>query len=278
MKTFKDDIGFTEGPVVCQDGSIAVTSIDRGVVYRIAEGEANVLGRTGGGPNGAVEGEDAFYVTQNGGIWPSLDTVTAKPGVQRVSRDGAVAALIGEMVAPNDLAFGPDGLLYVTDPTRKPERNDGRIWRVDTRAGKGEVILHCDWYPNGIGFSLDDDWIYIADTGRRRLVRVPIDAPAPDAVETVFEMSVGMPDGFAFDVDGNCVVAAVGVEEGDQGTVQVWSREGKLLEMIEPRQSRFITNLAISPERILYVCDSGNSRLLSMEWPAPGLPLHPFRT
>lgn len=277
MDVFKEDIGFTEGPVVCQDGSIVVTAIDQGVLYRIADGEATILGKTGGGPNGAVEGKDGFYLTQNGGIWPSLDQVTAKPGVQRIGRGGEVSVLVDGMVAPNDLAFGPDGYLYVTDPTRKPERDDGRIWRVDCRSGESEVILECDWYPNGIGFGLEDDCFYVADTGRRRLVRAPLHSPSPARVETVFEMTEGMPDGFAFDIEGNFVVAAVGVAEDEPGTVQVWSPEGKLQQVIEPRQSRFITNLAISSDRVLYVCDSGNYRLLSQAWPVPGLALHPFR-
>ncbi len=275
MKTFIDDIGFTEGPVVCQDGAIAAVAIDRGQVTRTANGKAGILATTGGGPNGLVEGKDAFYLAQNGGIWPAVETATA--GVQRIARDGTVTLVASGMTAPNDLAFGPDGLLYVTDPTRTPARNDGRIWRLDVASGQCDMVLHCDWYPNGIGFGPDDRWIYIADTGLRRIVRVPLADPSPAAVETVFTMDEGMPDGFAFDSDGNFVVAAVGVEENEPGTVQVWSPDGRKLETIELGQSRFITNVAISPDKRLYVCDSGNGRLLVRDWPSPGLPLHPFR-
>lgn len=275
MKSFIEDVGFTEGPVVCQDGSIAATAIDRACLTRTRDGKASILARTGGGPNGLVEGREGFFVAQNGGIWPAVEKATA--GVQRVAADGSVSLVASGMTAPNDLAFGPDGLLYVTDPTRTPERNDGRIWRLDVESGRCEMILHCDWYPNGIGFGPDDRWIYIADTGRRRLVRVPRDNPSPGAVETLFAMDVGMPDGFAFDQEGNIVVAAVGVEEDEPGTVQVWSPDGKAREIIELGQSRFITNVAIGPDRRLYVCDSGNARLLAADWPCAGLPLHPFR-
>ena len=278
MEIFKNDLGFTEGPVVCQDGAIAATAIDRGEIAIVRCGVHSVLATAGGGPNGLVEAPDGvFYLCQNGGVWPALNHIRREPGVQRVARDGTVSYAATGMTAPNDLAFGPDGLLYVTDPTRKPERDDGRVWRLDLETGRCERILQVDWYPNGIGFGQDDGEIVIADTGRRRLVAVPLKDPSPEKVRTLFTMTSGMPDGFAFDADGNCVVAAVGVAENEPGTVQVWSPGGKCLEVIELWKSRFITNVAISPDRRLYVCDSGNHQLLVTPWPAAGLPLHPFR-
>ncbi len=278
MEIFKNDLGFTEGPVVCRDGAIAATAIDRGEIAIVRGGKAGVLAITGGGPNGLVEaGDGSFYLCQNGGVWPALNHIKREPGVQKIAKDGTVSYAATGMVAPNDLAFGPDGLLYVTDPTRKPERDDGRVWRLNTESGQCEQILHVGWYPNGIGFDGDDSRIILADTGLRRLVSVPIKDPSPEKATTLFTMTVGMPDGFAFDADGNCVVAAVGVKEDEPGTVQVWSPAGKCLQVIEVKRSRFITNVAISPDRKLYVCDSGNYQLLVMPWPAAGMPLHPFR-
>jgi len=279
MKVFIEDIGFTEGPVVCQDGSIAATAIDRGEITRTVGGKASVLATTGGGPNGLVEAADgSFYISQNGGVWPALNHIRREPGVQKIARDGSVSYVASAgMVAPNDLAFGPDGLLYVTDPTRKPERDDGRIWRLNVETGQCDKILHVDWYPNGIGFGPDDDTIVIADTGRRRLVAMPIKEPAPEKARTLFTMEIGMPDGFAFDIEGNVVVAAVGVKEDEPGTVQVWSPAGKCLEVIELKRTRFITNVAISADKQVYVCDSGTGSLLSQAWPTAGLSLHPFR-
>ena len=96
------------------------------------------------------------------------------------------------------------------------------------KTGKAELFLHCDWYPNGIGFGLDPDWVHVADTGGRRMVRIPREKPSAEAVETVFTMQTGMPDGFAFDVEGRIAVAAVGVEEDEAGTLQVWSADGRI--------------------------------------------------
>lgn len=275
MQEFSADIGFTEGPVVCRDGSVAAVAIDRGLVTKTQDGAATVLAKTGGGPNGLVEGTAGFYVAQNGGVWPA--TMKAPPGVQHISPAGEVRTLVGDMVAPNDLAFGPDGHLYVTDPTRTPARDNGRIWRVDVDTGQAELFLNCDWYPNGIGFGADPDWVYVADTGGRRIVRLPRAKPSADAVETLFVMTSGMPDGFAFDVEGRIAVAAVGVEEHDAGTLQIWTLDGKSCETIPVSGDRYVTNVAIDHNGIAYVCDSGNHRLVTHDLGVAGLPLHPFR-
>lgn len=279
MQVFQDDIGFTEGPVVGRDGAVYATAIDRGEIARVKDGVKSVFAVTGGGPNGLVEGKDAFYLAQNGGQWPATSEIKRAPGVQKITLDGQVSTLVADprMKAPNDLAFGPDGFLYVTDPTRKPERDDGRIWRVNVETGEAELLLQLGWYPNGIGFGLEDDLIYIADTGNKRIVRMALKAPRAEQAETFLTMPRGMPDGFAFDSEGKLVIAAVGVQEDEPGTVQVWSRQGKLEETLEIGLSRFITNVAISPDRKLYVCESGGKQLLVRAWPTAGLPLHPLR-
>lgn len=277
MDVFMADLGFIEGPVVARDGSIVVTSIDRGVLHRVRNGSASVLAELGGGPNGATEGLDGeIFVTQNGGSWPASNAKRASPGIQVVSSSGAVRRLTDQPRSPNDLAFGPNGLLYITDPTRKPERDDGRIWACDVTSGECRLLLTCDWYPNGIGFSHEPDCFYVADSRNKRIVRYPLHAPGALNMEIVFTLTRGSPDGFAFDGAGNMVIACPGTETVP-GTVQVWSLDGKLLEMIEVGTSRFYTNLAISTDAKLYLCDSSSGCILWRDWPSPGLALHPFR-
>ncbi len=277
MDVFMADLGFIEGPVVARDGSIIVTAIDRGVLHSIRNGSASVLAELGGGPNGATEGVGGeIFVTQNGGSWPATNAKRAPPGIQVVKSNGAVRMLTDKPCSPNDLAFGPNGLLYITDPTRKPERDDGRIWTIDVSNGECWLLLTCDWYPNGIGFSHKHDCFYVADSRNKRIVRYPLHSPSAHNMEVVFTLTRGSPDGFAFDGAGNMVIACPGTETVP-GTVQVWSLDGKLLEMIEVGTSRFYTNLAISADAKLYLCDSSSGCILRRDWPSPGLALHPFR-
>ena len=277
LSVLADDVGFAEGPTVGRDGAIYVTSISRGVIYRIRDGKAEQCAVTGGGPNGLTEGQGGFFVAQNGGKWPAENVVTAASGVQMFGPGSAVRSWAGGgMTAPNDLAFGPDGYLYVTDPTRRPERDDGRIWRCDPATGESELLLTLDWYPNGIGFSVEDDCFYVADTRNARIMRFPLRGATPARAETVIQMTHNHPDGFAFDRDGNIVIASPGTETVP-GNIQVWTLGGKFLHAIAPGGSRYYTNLAISADGRIYVTDSDGGRVLTGAWPAAGLLLHPFR-
>lgn len=275
--TLVDDVGFTEGPVLAQDGALYVTSIDRGAVYRISDHKADMFAETGGGANGLTEGRDGiFYLAQNGGSWPALNKVKASPGVQRIMPDGTVDRIGPAMKSPNDLAFGPDGWLYVTDPTRKPERDDSRLWRVDIETGDSELLIECDWYTNGIGFGADDGWIYVADTKNARIVRLPIGSRDSRHLETVIQMSENHPDGFGFDLQGNIVIACPG-DEKTPGNIQIWSLSGEHVETIRPGSSRYYTNIVLGADGMAYVTDSDGGRVLAGNLGRPGLALHPFR-
>lgn len=271
------DVGFTEGPVFTQRGSLVFVSIDRGLVYEFDSGETRVLGRTGAGPNGAAEGPDGvIYVAQNGGQWPASRTEGVTGGVQGIQPDGTVRTVTTDPIYPNDLCFGPDGFLYVTDPSRGPRRDDGRLWRIDIRTGSAELLLSVPWYPNGIGFNADNDSIFVAQGGEGRILRFPF-APGErlGAPELHVQLVHGRPDGFAWDLDGNLVIGAItGTAPGD---LQVYDPQGKLLEIIAPGDGQKYTNLAISASGTLAVTDSDNGRVLVAQWPAGGLALHPFR-
>src|SRR5262249_18067242 len=135
--------------------------------------------------------------------------------------------------SPNDLCFGPDGLLYLTDPTYPASKSDGRLWRVDVESKAAELLLSVPWFTNGIGFGFEDDVIYVADTGGARIVGFPLTAEGLGKPETAIQLEHGRPDGFAFDVEQNFVIAAL-PRAGDLGDVQVWSPDGKLLQCLRP--------------------------------------------
>jgi gluconolactonase len=269
-------LGMLEGPVTCQDGSLVVTSLDQGKVFRLAGGHVETLANTGGGANGATEGLGGLiFVAQNGGVAPALNQSRSPAGVQVIEADGTVRIFGQGMRSPNDLCFGPDGFLYVTDPTRKPERDDGRIWRCNIDTRECVQIFACDWYPNGIGFSSDDEWIYVADSRHARIVRLPLADPSLENLETFVRVDHGIPDGFAFDAEDNLVIACPNFAPSG-GDVQVYTAR-KLADVIRPGHSKLYTNLAISSDRQLYLCDADSGNVLCSRWPCAGLPLHPFR-
>jgi gluconolactonase len=266
-----DGVGFTEGPVALRDGALAFVSVDQGFVHRADGIGCRVLAATGGGPNGLAEGADGtLYVAQNGGRWSAHPRPTFTGGVQAVSPDGEVRWVTQDPIAPNDLCVGPDGALYVTDPTRRPAMDDGRLWRIDPATGDADLLASVAWYPNGIGFG-PDGALYVARTGERRILRYADGTGAPEDFCEV----AGLPDGLAWDADGRLIVCSVGVDAA--GTLEVRDADGALVDTIAPGAGRHYTNVALSARAVLYVTDADAGRVLAAEWPCPGLPLHPWR-
>jgi gluconolactonase len=278
VRVLAADVGRCEGPVWRRDGSIAFVSLDHGCVYAFDGAGLRTLAVTGGGPNGAAEGADGtLYVAQNGGKPPARPWPFVAGGIQVVHAGGRVGWLSEDPISPNDICFGPDGLLYFTDPTRRrPARDDGRLWRCDPATGEAELLVSVGWYPNGIAFGREDDAVYVADTAGRRIVRFAVGGGGLGRPEDAVRMPHGMPDGLAFDIEGRLLVAAG--RPGGEGDIQVYDPDGRLLDTFQPGPSPAITNLALSEEGRLLVTDSERHLLLVVEgWPARGLPLHPFR-
>jgi gluconolactonase len=276
-----ENLGFTEGPVLLRDGGISVVSMTHGRVYVLTDGSApQILAETEASPNGGTQGPDgALYLTHTAGPPPAKQsTVATTGGILRLTLDGELSWVTRDPISPNDLCFGPDGLLYVTDPTR-PRRQDGRLWRIDVETGRSELLVSVPWHPNGIGFGPDDDRLVVASTHSRQLVTFPYAPGRPLGEPTVLcDLPSGKPDGFAFDVDGNILVASPAEAPTDQSYIHLFAPDGKLLDSYAPHPSNRLSNCALSPQGTLVVTDVHHESVLRVQgWPTAGLPLHPFR-
>ena len=177
-----DGLKNPEAPVLLPDGTWALTEmhLDRGWILRIsADGSTRSVVAKTGRPNGMT-------LARTGDLWvaESLDP----PSLLRVTLDGAVETLLtgcdGEpFLFPNDLRFGPDGALYMTDSgipvlewhdvpdgEKASVETDGRLYRIDVAGGSIRKLDSGIPFANGVAFGPDND-IYVSATQDGRVYR-----------------------------------------------------------------------------------------------------------
>lgn len=275
-------LGFCEGPVLDENGTLYVSSITHGAVYRIDEdASVHVVAQLGGGANAVTRtGDGRLVVAQNGGRWAAEGPTwgpTSIGGLQIIQPNGQFEWLSHDPIAPNDLCIGPDGLVYSTDPTRTTRFNDGRLWRTDPGTGETELLTSVPYFSNGIAFGPKGE-LYVASTkpAAMYVYHLEDDGGLSDG-RKLFDLPRGGPDGFIADADGNLIIGAISFDERP-GTIQTWNTDGRLLETFTPGPHRHYTNMVQRPDGTLLVCDSDQGNILAFnDWPARPLPTYPLR-
>jgi gluconolactonase len=221
-----DALGFTEGPVWLPDGRVALTSISHGCVYIVdpRDGALERIG-TGGGPNGlACSADGTLYVAQNGGAWGASGP--AEAGVQVITGTD-VEYLVEGLGAPNDLMFGPDGRLWITDTRGEfdigtPDAGlPGHVYATDIDSGETrQIIDDGPVFINGLGFTRDGSRLLVTATLSSQLLSYDVGAyGSPELVHTFTD---GWPDGMMVSARGDYWVALtagdkIGIVDGASG-------------------------------------------------------------
>lgn len=224
-----DGLGFTEGPVWLPDDRVALTSISHGCVY-IVDPRDGALERidTGGGPNGlACSADGTLYVAQNGGAWGASGT--AEPGVQVIT-GSHVDYLVEGLGAPNDLTFGPDGRLWITDTRAQfdistPDAGlPGHVYSTDVDSGDTRLVIDDGpVFVNGLGFDRDGSRLLVTATLSSQLLSYVISPDgAVGAPEIVHTFDDGWPDGMTVSAHGDYWVALTAADRID--VVDTWGR------------------------------------------------------
>jgi gluconolactonase len=258
--TFAGDLENPEGPVALPDGSWLVVEggAERGCVTHLsADGGSRRTVRKTGRPNGlAVDANEVIWVAES--KTPSLLRLTMGGDCEIVATE-----CNGEpFLFPNDLCFGPDGAIYLTDsgvfidafaPNGQIRADymdidyDGRVYRVEPLTGSVQLIDRGIKFTNGIAFGADGI-LYINETltgniyrygrqegkvvGPRELYGNVIRADTPPGWKG--------PDGMAFDENGLLYVAVFG-----QGDVTVLGVQGNVVRRIKTA-GLLPTNLAFA--------------------------------
>ena len=272
---YGSDLGFTEGPVALADGRVLFTSLT-GTIFSFNNGTIEASVDTGCGPTGlATDASGTVYMAACSGIWGAPSATPA--GILRL-RDGKAEPVVTEgLDAPNDLAFGPDGRLYFTDPVSQDALTQavpGRVCASKLEDASVDVLHEGGLFPNGLAFDSTGEILYVAESFAERIVRYELANGSLGAPEILCEIADGQPDGMALDIEGNlwqCVNAS--------DSVEVFGPSGKLIERLKCGEGSYPSNGCFGgPDgSTLFVTAAGTGGLASFDVGVRGLALYPFR-
>ena len=258
-----------EGLAVHRDGSVWCGG-ERGQVYRIEPDGSSIeqVARIEGGfcHGMAFDREDNLYVCDL--KHAAVLRLDAKSGSVETYADGADGRGINICNYP---AFDAEGHLYVSDSNAFKVPGPG-IFRFDP-GGPGML-----WYDepvdfaNGLALSPDGAYLYVAETFGNSVFRIPIEENGSAGPrEEVAGLPGSLPDGLAFDADGNLYVACYEPSQvlrvAPEGTVECLIRDHEAHLLCHP------TNLAFR-DNVLFTTNLGRWHITAIETAAEGLPLY----
>jgi len=198
FSVFASDLNHSEGVAWNPFDGRVYAGGEAGELYAISlDGEVELMGSTGGSLLGlAVDGQGRVYACDAGrGEIARLDPRTRAVSVY------ARGALGADLDTPNVLAFGPDGMAYVTC-----SGEDGRpeIVRISPGGRTETWTTEVPGYPNGCLVMPAGDGLVVVEAHAQRLALVPVE---PDGSagppRTIAELPDTDADGVGLAVDGS---------------------------------------------------------------------------
>lgn len=257
---------FLEGPSFDRDGHLWCTDIPHGRIFRIdPAGRWLLVAQYDGEPNG-------LKIHRDGRIFLAdrAQGVMVMHPEERIVRPYFTRPNAERFRGPNDLFFGPDGTLYLTDPGRSHLGDPtGRVFRIPPAGGSAELLIGNAPTPNGLVLDHAGHNLLVGVTRGNAVWRFPAAGDAASRqIDLFIQLSGGLgPDGMALDEAGNIAVA-----HARNGTVWLFSQDGEPLLRIRSCTGKSVTNIAYGgpDRRDLFILEASTASVMRVRMPVPG--------
>lgn len=249
-----------------------------GIAQVSPDGKITRLGDIEGVPNGhAMDAKGNLIVTdiENGRLW-------------RIGRDGSQDLLYDSLEgtplgAVNFAMADARGAIWISVSTRTVPRQvalsdprpDGYILRI--RDGRAELVADGFYFTNEIRLNPSGTFLYVAETAKGRVCRLPILSDDSLGEQEVFGpdplFAGARVDGITFDVEGN-----LWLTELSRNSLHLLTPEGEAYCIFEDLEGQFLqtpTSLTFagSDLRTVYVGSLAMTSLVTFRSPVAGFPL-----
>ena len=206
-----------EGVVIDKDGFVYGGGRN-GIIYKVSpEGQVHELVKL---PEGSIP--NGITLDRNGDL---VYCDLGKQAVIRVTQSGQVSLIADRVGAvkltlPNFASYDAEGNLYVSNTSTRdintvlPELSHpepyGALVRIRAN-GKGDVVATGIYAANGTAIDPKEDAVYVLESSRDDCLRIAIKKDGTFGQPEVYSKDFpALPDGMAFDIEGNLYVTLPG--------------------------------------------------------------------
>ncbi len=237
FQSFAEGLDHPEGLAFDADG-ILWAGGELGQIYRIdARGRVKEVARLGGFCLGlAFSTKQDLYVCN-----------FKRAALIHVNRKGRVLDCIErvgnrKLMTPNFSVFDSEGNLYFSD-SGEWDGDNGCVYRLRAN-GRAEYFAGPFAFANGMSLSADEKTLYVVQTQRDNVVRIPILTDGRAGRPQVYASGLeSIPDGAALDAEGNLYVTTYATHSvyriAPDGRVSLFARDPSATMLAAPTNAAF---------------------------------------